>query len=687
MKKNKSQIIIYKTEDGQTRIEVRFDGETVWLPQSALAELFQTTKQNIICFNNSKPLIEGRINNIPTTILLDTGSSYSLISEELYKQLSSSEKMKTFSGTPPRTANNKKLHITGEITLTCTIQDQELLFIALVSPNLLYPCILGFDSLKKLNVLLQFSDCKDICSYSVPKKLEKLLSNYSELFSDTPSIAKTSIQHEIDVQDHNPIHSIPYRISKTENDNQKVEIERMLEDKVIRPSKSSWSSPVVLIPKKDGTKRFCVDYRKLNSITRKDLYPLPRIDDILDSLGKSKIFSTLDLRSGYWQLPVVEKDKEKTAFISKHGLFEFNVMPFGLCNAPATFQRAMDQTLKSLIGNCVYVYLDDVIIYSNSLEQHYKDLEKVFQILDSCNFKIKLSKCDFAKEKLRYLGHIISVNGIQPDPEKIKSVQDFPEPRNIKQLQRFLGLCNYYRRYIEKFSVIADPLYHLLRKNNTFNFNQVCRNSFNILKDKLISSPILSYPDSDLEFYLNTDASTTGLGAILSQKQNNKEVVIQYLSRTLNSAERKYSTSERECLATVWAVKSLRPYLLGSKFTIITDHSALQWLYRQKDPTGKLGRWSLILQSYTFTIQHRPCTQMRHADVLSRINSVDCITTLGNVDFEKKQREDPELNNYFEYLERKQLPYDEMEANRIVVETKFLILENGILYHLGTKKL
>src|SRR3569832_152361 len=295
------------------------------------------------------------------------------------------------------------------------------------------------------------------------------------------------------------------------------EVDKMLEKEVIRPSRSPWCSPIVMAPKKDGGYRFCVDYRKLNTITKKDSYPLPRIDDIFDLLNGACFFSSLDQAWGFWQIPVAEPDKEKTAFITYKGLYEFNVLPFGLCNAPATFQRLMDMLLAGLQWNSCLVYLDDILIFGKDFEEHLTRLRSVLLKIGEAGLKLRLRKCKFFLPEISYLGHKISHKGISPDPEKVSTVQDFPIPTNLREARGFLGLASYYRRFIPAFALIASPLHNLMRKQTDFHWDDKCQKAFENKKTRLISAPVLIHPRLDKKFVLQTDASGIGIGVILLQ--------------------------------------------------------------------------------------------------------------------------------------------------------------------------
>ena len=454
-------------------------------------------------------------------------------------------------------------------------------------------------------------------------KLEQLIRTFPEVFNKQPG-RTTKLRHHINLlPGSQPYNSPPFRYTPVRRQIIDEQINEMSEQGIISPSKSPWASPVILAPKKDGSLRFCVDYRKVNSMTIRDAYPIPRIDDTLDSLREAKFLSTIDLRSGYWQVAMDEDSKEKTAFITHKGLFQFNVMPFGLTNAPATFQRLMDIVLAGLKWQCCLVYLDDVIIYSPTFEQHLIDLEKVFQALKSANLTLKASKCQFCRREMKYLGHVITRNGIKPDPDLIKSVANFPQPRKVKDVQSFLGLTGYYRRFIKDYAKIAEPLLKQIRNsqrsNHHLQWSPECADAFETLKKKLTHAPIMNTPNFEQPFILELDACEYGLGAVLAQEYNENKYVVAYASRTLSTIERKYGDTEREALAIVWATKHFRPYLEGNKIYIRSDCKALEWMRTAKDVTGRLARWAMKLSAFQIEeIKYRPGKANANADSLSR---------------------------------------------------------------------
>ena len=418
-----------------------------------------------------------------------------------------------------------------------------------------------------------------------------------------------------------PITSRPYVYSLKEKDIIEKEIQDMLAKGVIEPSTAAWSAPVVLVKKKDGAIRFCVDYRKLNSVTMPDSFPLPRLEDTLDTLAGNAIFSCMDLKSGYWQIPMEEADKDKTSFVTHQGLHRWTRAPFGLRNMPAVFQRLMTKVLSGLTWTSVLVYIDDLIIFGRTFDEHLQRLDVVLSRLEAAGLTVNLAKCCFAMTEVHHLGHIISAKGIQPEPKKVEAVGRMVAPKNVKGVQQFLGMMNWFRKFIPKFSETAAPLNHLTKKATDFQWTEECEGAFQRLKELLVKAPILSLPDPRRPFVLMTDASDKQIGAVLLQKDLSDDELhpISYLSRTLDAHQARYATIEKECLALVWAVQEYRKLLFGQKFIVKTDHRPLMWLMSKSELPPKLTRWALILQEYDLQIVYGPGTENVIADALSRL--------------------------------------------------------------------
>ncbi len=345
---------------------------------------------------------------------------------------------------------------------------------------------------------------------------------------------------------------------------------------------------------------------------------MPQIQDILESLYGATIFSTLDLKSGYWQVGMDEDSIQKTAFVTKNAQYEFVRLPFGLKNAAATFQRLMNNILRDYIGNFCFVYLDDIVIYSKAVQDHFQHLKQLFAKLEVSGLTLNLKKCSMLQKTITYLGHVVSEEGVRTEASKVKAVQDFPAPKNLKEVQRFLGLASWYHRFISHFSEQAAPLYALKAKNATWDWTVECQNAFDDLKYALQRAPVLMPPDFTKDFKVQTDASDIGLGAVLTQDFDGAEHVIAYASRLLHGAEKSYSTAEKECLAVVWAVEKWRQYLEGRNFEVLTDHSALTWVFNHPKPSSRLTRWALRLQGFSFTVRYRKGSCNVVPDALSR---------------------------------------------------------------------
>lgn len=476
--------------------------------------------------------------------------------------------------------------------------------------------------------------------------INKLAANYKTLFAepDEKLTYSTKVVGEIRTTSDKPIHTkhYPYPISlKQEVERQ---LQEMLNDGIIRPSRSPYNAPVWIVPKKvdaSGKKKYriVIDYRKLNAETISDRYPMPEIGEIIAQLGNNKFFTVLDLKSGFHQILLREQDIEKTAFAVNGGKFEFTRLPFGLKNSPSIFQRALDDILRDHIGKICYVYIDDIIIFSKTEEEHANHLGQVFLTLQNANMKVQMDKCEFYKKQVNFLGFTISENGVKTNQEKVKAISDFPIPKSLKELRSFLGLSGYYRRFIRDYAKLAKPLTTLLRGEGgristrmsdkvQIQLNQEAIEAFIKLKRSLSSEDvILSYPNFKKEFHLTTDASNFAIGAVLEQEGK----PITFISRTLSKTEENYAVNEKEMLAIVWALQSLRTYLYGTaKVVIYTDHQPLTFALSNKNHNGKLKRWKSYLEEFNYELKYKPGTSNVVADALSRTPAKHEINTLSS---------------------------------------------------------
>ena len=471
---------------------------------------------------------------------------------------------------------------------------------------------------KALQELLERST--DNLTDSETERLQELLFNYQHVFSISDGDLGTThmVQHRIDTGNALPIRIQPRRTSPWKHDEIERQVTNLLQQGKVKESSSPWSFPVVLATKKDGSQRLCVDYRQLNAVTIKDAFPLPRVDDSLAALSGSRWFSTLDLASGYWQVAMDAGTQEKAAFVTSSGLYEWTVMPFGLCNAHSTFARLMELVLKGLHWKICLIYLDDVIVMGRTFEEELERLKEVFERLARAGLKLKPKKCFLFQKRVSYLGHVVTDEGIAADPEKVEQVRTWPTPENSTEVKSFLGLASYYRRFIPDFSTIAKPLYKLTEAKAEFAWTEQCQLAFDSLKGLLTSGRVLAYPTREGKFVLDTDASDHGIGAVLSQFQDGVEKPIAFASRTLSKSERNYCVTRRELLAIVEFVKQHRHYLQGTRFCIRTDHAPLRFVVQAKDPEGQLARWIDYLSTFDFEIQYRPAQRHLNADALSR---------------------------------------------------------------------
>jgi len=432
-----------------------------------------------------------------------------------------------------------------------------------------------------------------------------------------------------------PISKAPYRMAPAEMAELKKQLEELLDKGFIRPSSSPWGAPVLFVKKKDGSFRLCIDYRGLNKVTVKNKYPLPRIDELMDQLGGAQWFSKIDLASGYHQIPIEPTDVRKTAFRTRYGHFEFVVMPFGLTNAPAAFMKMMNGVFRDFLDEFVIIFIDDILVYSKSWEAHQEHLRAVLERLREHELFAKLSKCSFWQRSVGFLGHVISDQGVSVDPEKIRSIKEWPRPRNATEIRSFLGLAGYYRRFVRSFASMAQPLSRLTGKDTAFNWSDECEKSFLELKAMLTNAPVLVLPEEGEPYTVYTDASIVGLGCVLMQKGS----VIAYASRQLRKHEKNYPTHDLEMAAVVFALKIWRSYLYGAKVQIYTDHKSLKYIFTQPELNLRQRRWMELVADYDLDIAYHPGKANQVADALSRRRSeveaersqVDLVNMMGTL--------------------------------------------------------
>lgn len=656
---------------------------------------------NYVTFVSKKlPKILCEINLKKYYALLDTGANINVINYKLLKNTKFLRIFKKASG-----ANNNKINIIGKIlNLQFKIDNKSFSDTFFVVKNLSQPLILGMpfiinnisaiinqNKTLKVNWKENKSKITEINKLEGNDFVEKTLKLYKNLFAlknnDVGCIPK--YEHIINTGDCLPIKCCQYRLSKKEEDFIASETKNLENAGIIRKSKSPWRFPVIAVNINSTKPRMVIDYRKLNSITKKDSLLLPRIDTILSRCRESKIYSKLDAKGGFHHIKVSEQDIQKTAFYSPLGSYEFTRMPFGLCNAPATFQRVMNEIFNDDLGKFVEVFIDDIIIRSNNEKEHYDHLLKVYKKLKAYNIKLNENKCEFFVQKIKILGHIINNGKVEIDPERIKSIKKIEAPITFKQLHSFLGLTNFCRKFIPNLSGIAQPLYKALQsKNANIRSKFICtkemKEAFEKIKTAISSAKSLLLPDINKPFYLTTDASNNSIGAILSQiDSDNVEKPIEYFSKILSEVEKKYSATDKELLGIAKSIEHFRPYLYGTKFYLRTDHKPLIYLFSTKNLSARLMRYSLLLQQYDFDIEYLKGSQ-NYSDQLSRIlqkhreNRLEENFTINTIENEK----------YKVYKNRKIKCIDSSKGLKLIKKIHILTGHGGrdtIKYHLLQK--
>lgn len=480
-------------------------------------------------------------------------------------------------------------------------------------------------------MLAGWNEAREIKQPSECFSIDYVLKKFDSLFAshsyDLGTFKMT--KHHIDTRNETPYFSGISRIPLAYEHKLNIMIDDMLRNNIIERSNSPWNSPIVIVPKDDHEIRLCIDYRKLNSLTCRPIHPFPSAQEIFDQLGGNAYFTTLDMTKGYYQIEMSEFDKEKTAFSTSNGHYHFLRMPFGLCGAPATFQRALSTVLSGEIGTSCAVYLDDIIVYGRTVKDHNVNLCKVLDKLSKAGFKLSRNKCHFLQSEVRFLGHLINKEGIHTDPKKVETIKNWVLPSKINELHSFICFANYYRKFIRNFNQIVYPLESLIKRRGSkplkceIDWNDEAKDSFEKIKHLLCHAPVLSFPTPNDTFVLDTDASDSGMGAVLSQRgHDNKERVILFASNKLSPTERNYCTTRRELLAVVSYLKMFRHYLVGKKFILRTDHQSLIGLLNWKKPSSKqYFAWIEQIMEFDFCVEHRKGKNHINADILSRLPS------------------------------------------------------------------
>lgn len=581
--------------------------------------------------SDPRPYATVKISGNDINGLLDSGASISCLGSGAIEFLCNLDLSWTKLSSTVSTADGKSQSVLGYINVPVEYQNDVHPLKLFIVPSLAQKLYLGVDFWKAFqiapNIISELdesgpTDKNSLAHELLPRdqrRLQKIVESFPS-FANKGLGQTTLTSHIIDVGDAEPIKQRHYPVSPAIQAVIDQELERMLRLGVIEESTSAWSSPVVIVKKANGNARLCLDVRKVNAVTKKDAYPTPIVEGLLSRLTDTRFISSIDLKDAFWQIGLEETSRDKTAFsVPGHPLYQFRVMPFGLCNAPQRLCRLMDKAIPHQLRHQVFVYLDDLLIVSPDFESHLKLLEQVSGHLQRAGLTINVEKSRFCLKEIKYLGYIVGHGCLKTDPNKIAAITEYPYPKTVKQVRRFLGLTGWYRRFIANYATISAPITDLLKKSKKFEWTVEAHSAFEELKRCLTTAPFLANPDFGRPFVIQCDASNTGVGGVLYQvSEDGREAPIAYMSQKLNAAQQNYSVTELECLAAILSVERFRQYVEGMTFKIVTDHASLQWLMGLKDLSGRLARWSLRLQSFDFTIEHRKGSLNVVPDALSR---------------------------------------------------------------------
>lgn len=650
-------------------------------PSSKIVKLRQSSKEKKVFrklisssivneFADDRAYAKVEINGQSILGLVDTGANITCLGRDAFEFLTTSGLKMIPLNSDVQTADGTKRTIQGYCKAEIKFQNETKELSLFVAPDLDQKLYLGTNFIRMYNlapkifppsliseVSIAEQDTNKHClSSTEQQRLDEIITMFPR--SDIGLGLTTLTEHVIETGDSPPVRAKMYPHSPAIQKLIEAEVDRMLEMNVIEPSLSSWRSPVTLICK-PGKNRLCLDSRKVNQVTKPLAYPIPNMDGLLSRLKDTTYISSIDLKDAFWQVPLNPESREKTAFAipgKPSALYHFRVMPFGLCNAPQRMMLLMDEVIPVECRSNVFVYLDDLLIVSADLKHHFELLKMVACRLKYANLTINLDKSKFCYKELRYLGYIVANGQLKPDPEKISAIMKFPEPKTLKQARGFLGAAGWYRRFVPDFASKAAGMTDALRGKKRFVMTPEALKSFNELKIALTTEPVLVNADFSRTFFVQCDASDVGVGGVLFQKNKHdesQEQVIQFFSKKMNDAQRNYTVSEKECLAVVLSLEKFRPFIEGYEFVVITDHSSLQWLMSTKDLSGRLARWSLKLQRYTFSIEHRKGSQNIVPDALSR-NIVEEIVveedTSPTIDLEHPSFQEEEYTDLIEFV-------------------------------------